>query len=106
MRRAPHAHRAFAAGQPGGPFAAHRGDLLRGLVLYGAPGVGHYRIPLGLMITAIQFNLRPSERANAKFADWAFLDPEWTRRRDPEWYDAFMAYGFSRGTIGHVQRTM
>ncbi|MEO8423788.1 MAG: alpha/beta hydrolase [Actinomycetota bacterium] len=87
-------------------FATQHGDLLRGLVLYGAPGVGHYRLPLGLLVTAVRFDLRPSERNNARFADWAFLDPVLTRRRDPEWYDAFMAYGRSRGAIPHVKRTM
>jgi pimeloyl-ACP methyl ester carboxylesterase len=87
-------------------FASQHGDLLRGLVLYGAPGIGHYRVPLGLLITAIRFDLRPSERNNARFADWAFLDPDRTRRRDPEWYDAFMAYGLSRGSVPHVKRTM
>jgi 2-hydroxymuconate-semialdehyde hydrolase len=87
-------------------FATRHLGLLRGLVLYGAPGVGPYRVPLGLLVTAIRFNLRPSERNNARFADWAFLDPARTRRRDPEWYDAFMAYGLSRGTVPHVKRTM
>jgi pimeloyl-ACP methyl ester carboxylesterase len=87
-------------------FATQHAGLLRGLVLYGAPGIGPYRIPLGLLVTAIRFNLRPSERNNARFADWAFLDPARTRRRDPEWYDAFMAYGLSRGTVSSVKRTM
>jgi len=87
-------------------FAAQNGDLLRGLVLYGAPGIGHYRMPLGLLVTAIRFDLRPSERNNARFADWAFLDAARTRLRDPEWYDAFMAYGLSRGSVPHVKRTM
>lgn len=87
-------------------FATQHADLLRGLVLYGAPGIGPYRIPLGLMVTAIRFNLRPSERNNARFADWAFLDPARTRRRGSEWYDAFMAYGLSRGKADPVQRTM
>jgi len=87
-------------------FATQHGDLLQGLVLYGAPGIGHYRIPLGLLVTAIRFDLRPSERNNARFADWAFLDPARTRRREPEWYDAFMAYGLSRGAVPHVKRTM
>jgi 2-hydroxymuconate-semialdehyde hydrolase len=87
-------------------FAAHHSDLLRGLVLYGSPGVGHYRIPLGLLVTAIRFDLRPTERNNARFADWAFLDPARTRRQDQEWYEAFMAYGVSRGTASSVKRTM
>ena len=87
-------------------FATQHGDLLRGLVLYGAPGIGHYRMPLGLLVTAIRFELKPSERNNARFADWAFLDPAQTRRQDPRWYDAFMAYGLSRGRVPHVKRTM
>jgi pimeloyl-ACP methyl ester carboxylesterase len=87
-------------------FATQHGDLLRGLVIYGAPGIGHYRLPLALLVTAIRFDLRPSERNNARFADWAFLDSVETRSRDPEWYDAFMAYGLSRGATQHVKRTM
>jgi 2-hydroxymuconate-semialdehyde hydrolase len=87
-------------------FAANRGDLLRWLVLIGAPGIGRYRLPLGLLVTAIRFDLRPSERNNARFADWAFLDPNRTRLQDPEWYDAFMAYGSSRGAVPHIKRTM
>ena len=87
-------------------FATRHGDLLRGLVLYDAPGIGDYRLPLGLLMTAIRFDLRPSERNTARFADWAFLDPARTRRRDPEWYDAFMAYGRSRGAVPHVKRAM
>jgi pimeloyl-ACP methyl ester carboxylesterase len=87
-------------------FATHHGDLLRELVLYGSAGIGHYRIPLGLLVTAIRFDLRPTERNNARFADWAFLDPARTRRQDPEWYDAFMAYGLSRGTAPSVKKTM
>jgi pimeloyl-ACP methyl ester carboxylesterase len=87
-------------------FAATDGDLLRTLVLYGAPGVGHYRLPLGLLVTAIRFDLHPSERNSARFADWAFLDSGRTRRRDPMWYDAFMTYGLSRAAVPHVKRTM
>ena len=87
-------------------FATQHGDLLRALVLYGAPGIGPYRLPLGLLVTAIRFDLRPSERNNARFADWAFLNPASTRRQDPEWYDAFMAYGRSRGAVPRVKRTM
>ena len=87
-------------------FATKHGDLLRALVLYGTPGIGHYRLPLGLLVTAIRFDLRPSERNNARFADWAFLDPARTRRADPEWYDAFAAYGRSRGAVPYVKRTM
>jgi len=87
-------------------FAANHSSLFRQLVLMGAPGIGHYRMPLGLLVTAIRFDLRPSERNGARFARWAFLDPDRTRQQDPEWYDAFMAYGLSRGAVTHVKRTM
>jgi pimeloyl-ACP methyl ester carboxylesterase len=87
-------------------FATRYAELLGGLVLYAAPGIGPYRVPLGLAVAAIRFDVRPSERNNARFAEWAFLDPVQTRRQDPDWYDAFMAYGLSRGTVPHVKRTM
>ena len=74
-------------------------------MLCGAP-LGAYRLPLGLLVTAIRLDLRPSERNNARFARWAFLDPDRTRQQNPEWYDAFMAYGLSRGAVPHVKRTM
>jgi pimeloyl-ACP methyl ester carboxylesterase len=87
-------------------FATQHGDLLAGLVLYGTPGVGPYRVPLGLLVTAIRFDLRPTERNNARFADWAFLNKDRTRDQDPGWYDPFMAYGLSRGATTSVKRTM
>jgi len=87
-------------------FATQHGDVLAKLMLYGTPGVGPYRIPLGLMVTAIRFDLRPTERNNARFADWAFLAADRTREQDPEWYDSFMAYGLSRGAVPSVKRTM
>ena len=87
-------------------FATRHGELLSGLVLYAAPGIGPYRVPLSLAVTAIRSAVRPSERNNARFAEWAFLDPAQTRRRNPAWYDAFMAYGLSRGTVPHVKKTM
>lgn len=87
-------------------FAVHHGASIRNLVLMAAPGVGPYRMPLGLMLTAIRFSLRPTDRNNARFAEWAFLDTARTRRRDPGWYDAFMDYGQSRGAVPHVKRTM
>jgi pimeloyl-ACP methyl ester carboxylesterase len=86
-------------------FAIHHGELLRRLVLIGVPGVGPYPMPLSLLMTAIRFDLRPSERSGARFVDWAFLDPIRTRHRDPEWFDAFTAYEMSRGMVPHVRRT-
>ena len=87
-------------------FAARHGDHLRRLVLYGAPGIGPYRLPPGLLLTALRFDLRPSVRNHERFARWAFLDPVRTHDRDPEWLEAFHAYNLSRATVPHVKRTM
>ena len=87
-------------------YAARHGVALRRLVIYGTPGVGPYRLPPGLMVAAILFDLRPSQRNLDRFARWAFLDPDRTRRQDPEWLDAFDAYNIARGSVTHVKRTM
>ena len=87
-------------------FAAANGDLLHTLVLYAAPGIGHYRMPLGLRVVAIRFGLRPTERNAERFDRWAFFDFDKARRRDPAWFDAFSAYTRFRAAVPHVKRTM
>jgi 2-hydroxymuconate-semialdehyde hydrolase len=87
-------------------FAATHGDLLGRLVLYGAPGIGPYRLPRGLLFAAIRSDLRPSARNLERFARWPFLDLDRSRRQDPEWYAAFFAYLLARSTVPHVKRTM
>jgi len=87
-------------------FAAQHGHLLSGLFIYGAPGVGPYRMPLGLLVTAILFDLRPSERNNERFERRAFLDLDRARRQDAEWFKAFSAYALSCAIVPHVKRTM
>jgi 2-hydroxymuconate-semialdehyde hydrolase len=87
-------------------FASRHGDLLRRLVVYGAPGVGPYRMPLGLRVVAIRFGLRPTERNSERFDRWAFFDLGRARARDPEWFDAWRAYARSRALLPHVKRTM
>jgi pimeloyl-ACP methyl ester carboxylesterase len=87
-------------------FGARHSELLRRLVIYAAPGIGPYRMPLGLMAVAIRFGLRPTERNSERFDDWAFFDLDRTRRQDPEWFDAFSAYTLSRARVPHVKRTM
>ncbi|HEX3669172.1 MAG TPA: alpha/beta hydrolase [Acidimicrobiia bacterium] len=87
-------------------FAARRSDLLRGLVVYGAPGVGPYRMPMRLRYVAIRFGIRPSPRNAERFDRFALLDLDANRRRDPEWFAAFDEYARSRGTVPHVKRTM
>ena len=87
-------------------FAARHGDLLDRLVIYGAPGIGTYRIPLGLRVVALRFALNPSERNGERFERWAFFDLEHVRGRDPGWFEAFGAYLRARARIRHVKRTM
>jgi pimeloyl-ACP methyl ester carboxylesterase len=87
-------------------FAAAHSDLLRSLVIYAAPGIGPYRMPLGLRVVAIRFAIRPSDRNEERFERWAFFDLDRARRRDPQWFKAFGAYTQTRATVGHVKRTM
>ncbi len=87
-------------------FAAHSGDLLRRMVIYAAPGIGAYRMPLRLRIVAMRFALRPSAGSIERFERFALFDLEQTRGRDPEWLDAFSTYTVSRAIVPHVKRTM
>jgi 2-hydroxymuconate-semialdehyde hydrolase len=87
-------------------FAAERGDGLRRLVIYAAPGIGPYRMPLALRVVAVRFALRPTARNSERFESFALLDRQRTRDRDREWFDAFSAYGLERARVPHVKRTM
>jgi 2-hydroxymuconate-semialdehyde hydrolase len=87
-------------------FAAAHGDLLRSLVIYAAPGIGPYRMPLGLRVVAIRFGLRPTERNAERFDRWAFFDFDQARRQDPAWFEAFSRYTRLRAAVPHVKRTM
>jgi pimeloyl-ACP methyl ester carboxylesterase len=86
-------------------FAAHGGSLSR-LIVYAAPGIGRYRMPLRLRLVATRFALRANERNGERFERFALLDRERTRRRDPAWFDSFSAYTLSRAQVPHVKRTM
>jgi pimeloyl-ACP methyl ester carboxylesterase len=86
--------------------AARRGDLLRALVVYGAPGVGPYRMPMRLRYVAIRFGIRPTARNAERFDRFALLDLDANRRRDPEWFAAFDEYARLRASVAHVKRTM
>jgi pimeloyl-ACP methyl ester carboxylesterase len=87
-------------------FATEHGELLERLVVYGAPGVGRYRMPLALRVTAIRFALRPSERNAERFDRLAFFDFDRARREDPAWFAAFGADTLARSRVPHVKRTM
>jgi pimeloyl-ACP methyl ester carboxylesterase len=87
-------------------FAAAHGELLERLVIYGTPGVGRYRMPVGLRVTAIRFALRPSERNAERFDRRAFFDFDRVREQDAEWFAAFGADTLARARVPHVKRTM
>jgi 2-hydroxymuconate-semialdehyde hydrolase len=87
-------------------FAARGGDRLGRLVLYGAPGVGPYRIPTRLKYVAIRFAIRPTERNAERFDRFALLDLDATRQRDAGWFAAFDAYNRAQTRRPHVKRTM
>ncbi len=87
-------------------FAVAHGDSLRRLVIYGAPAVGPYRMPLGLRVVAIRFALLPTDRNLERFERWAFFDLDQARRRDPVWLAAFSEYTRARAANSHVKRTM
>lgn len=89
-----------------GRFAVDSGTALSRLMIYGAPGIGAYRMPLRLRWLAIRFGLRPNEANAERFERFALLDLDRTRDRDPGWYDAFSAYTTARARIPHVKRTM
>lgn len=87
-------------------FASLRTGLISRLVVYGAPAVGPYRMPLRLRYVGIRFGLRPTPRNAERFERFALFDLDSTRRRDPAWFDAFDAYNRARATIPHVRKTM
>jgi 2-hydroxymuconate-semialdehyde hydrolase len=87
-------------------FAANHGELLRQLVIYAAPGVGPYRMPIGLRVVAIRFALHPSEPNMERIERWAFADLDRVRRQDADWMHAFTTYTRGRASIPHVKRTM
>jgi 2-hydroxymuconate-semialdehyde hydrolase len=76
------------------------------LVVYAGPGVGPYRIPIGLRYAAVRFAIRPSERNAERFERFALLDRDATRRRDVDWYDAFSAYVRACARRPYTKRAM
>jgi pimeloyl-ACP methyl ester carboxylesterase len=86
-------------------FAA-RTLALRALVIYAAPAVATYRMPIGLLLAAIRFGIRPSQRNLERFAEWVFVPPEPSRRPDREWLEALLAYVLACAKLAHVRRTM
>lgn len=87
-------------------FAAQHGELLRRLVIYAGPSIGPYRVPLGLMVVAIRFGLRPTEANGERFERFAFYDLDHAREQKPAWLAAFGSYNLSRAVVPHVKTTM
>ena len=87
-------------------FAADHGAQLERLVIYGTPGIGPYRMPLGLRVVAIRFAIRPSERNAERFERLAFFDLDGARSRAAAWFRAFSDYTRARAEVPHVKRTM
>jgi pimeloyl-ACP methyl ester carboxylesterase len=87
-------------------YAARHGDELDQLVVYAAPGIGPYRMPMTLRYVAIRFAIRPTARNAERFDRFALLDLDATRARDPNWFAAFEEYTRARAVVPHVKRTM
>jgi pimeloyl-ACP methyl ester carboxylesterase len=87
-------------------YAARHSRQLRRLVIYGAPGIGPYRLPVRLKYIAIRFAIRPTARNNERFERFFLLDRDATRARDAVWFDTFSEYSRARATVSHVKRTM
>ena len=87
-------------------YAAAHGERLRRLVVYGAPGIGPYRMPAGLRVTAVRFALRPTARNSERFERRALHDLDAARERDPGWFAALGAELLTRAREPGVKRTM
>lgn len=88
-------------------YAARKEGSLRRLVIYAAPAIGPYRIPLGLAIRAVMFDLRPSEKNAERFDRFGFYDFDAAKRRDGAgWLEAWSTYARERAKVPHVKRTM
>jgi 2-hydroxymuconate-semialdehyde hydrolase len=87
-------------------FAAGHGALLRRLVVYAAPGIGPYRMPVGLRLTAVRFALRPNARNTERLERRALHDLARARDRDPGWFAALGSELRSRGSDPAVKRTL
>ncbi len=86
--------------------ATRGAEVMHRLVVYAAPAVGPYRMPLRLRYVATRFAIRPTPRNAERFDRFALLDLDATRRRDPGWFEAFDAYTRARARESHVKKAM
>jgi pimeloyl-ACP methyl ester carboxylesterase len=89
-----------------GGLTARHADGVRALVLYGTPGIGRYRMPVGLRADAMRLALRPSQRAVERLERRAFLDRDGLASERGDWLGAFTEYLRSRAATPHVRRAM
>ena len=88
---------------------ARRSPAAAAGVVYAAPGIGPYRMPLGLRVVAIRFGraavrAQPAERFDSLGRSSTSTGPASATR---EWLDAFSAYTAVRvRRVPHVKRTM
>jgi pimeloyl-ACP methyl ester carboxylesterase len=87
-------------------FAADAPGELSGLVVYGGPGVGPYRMPPRSVYCAIRFSLRPTAANAERFDRFLLYDLDATRARNPGWYRAFDEYNRAQARVQHVKKTM
>lgn len=87
-------------------FAADGSEALAGLVVYAAPAVGPYRMPLRLMYSAIRFSLRPSAANSERFDRFLLRDLDATRALHSSWYAVFDEYNRAKAAVKHVKETM
>jgi pimeloyl-ACP methyl ester carboxylesterase len=76
--------------------AARGEDRIDRLVIY----------PWRLRYVAIRFAIRPTPANAERFDRFALLDLDATRRRDPDWFQAFESYNLARSRQRHVKKTM
>lgn len=86
-------------------FASRHGSLLSRLVVYAA-AIGRYRMPLELRYCALRFAVTPTMANMERFQRYALCDRDFTRARDPDWFDAFSAYTVARARDPDVKATM
>lgn len=86
--------------------AVEIGGLIGHFVLYAAPAISRYRMPLRLRYVATRFAIHPTPRNAERFQRFALVDLDATRRRDPGWFEAFDAYTRARAREPHVKQTM
>ena len=84
-------------------YAACRREALDRLVIYAAPGIGPYRMPLRLRYVAIRFAIRPTVRNAERFDRFALLDLDATRALDPHWFADFEEYTRARAVVPRRQ---